>query len=280
MKLKHAVPAVCLAAILVGCGSKATTVVETPKATVSAINSKLEETLETTQDWDPIGSSEYGLPNKSTGHFTESQVNSVAEDVIGLLENQLKFQQADSRDEVLDDVDKFIASTPGKISPDLQVSKKTSMESDDDSWPVAYIQEVDSAYKIKDESRSTYAWHVREKTMFGTKGIEALVFHRTFYRLTNESGDENFLTVGRWIGLSTIDPEYAKSSKDYGFAINYAYAGANLCEAHSNYLLVPTDKEEKDAWSGRLTGVPSNDFAPFSDFEIDEEAQEQALQKC
>lgn len=280
MKLKLALPAVCLTAILTGCGSTATTVVETPKATTSAIDSKLEETLKSTQDWNPLDSSDYDLPNKATDHFNESQVNSVAEDVIVLLENQLKFQQADSRDEVLDDVDKFIASAPGKISPDLEVSKKASIESDDALWPIAYVQEVDSAYRIKDESRTTYAWHVREKTMFGTKGIEVLVLHRTFYRLTNESDDENFLAVGRWIGLSTIDPEYAKSSKDYAYAISTAYTGVNLCDAHSSNLLSPTDKEEKDAWSDWLTSMPSKDFAPYSDFKIDDEAREQALKRC
>ncbi|PCC44758.1 hypothetical protein [Brevibacterium aurantiacum] len=280
MKLKLALPAVCLTAILTGCGSTATTVVETPKATTSAIDSKLEETLKSTQDWNPLDSSDYDLPNKATDHFNESQVNSVAEDVIGLLENQLKFQQAGSRDEVLDDVDKFIASAPGRISHDLKGSKKASMEGDDELWPVAYVQEVGSAYTIKDESRTTYAWRVREKNMFGTKGVEVLVLHRTFYRLTNESDDENFVSVGRWIGLSTIDPEYAESSKDYAYTINYAYAGANLCDAHSSYLLVPTDKEEDEAFSGKLTSVPSKEFVPHSDFKVNEEAREQALQRC
>lgn len=280
MKLKLALPAVFLAVVLTGCGPPPTTVIESPKATTPPVNSELTKATELTAEWNQLDYSEFELPNESTDNFSKAQVKMVAEDVIGLLENQLKYQQAESRGEVIEDVDDFIASAPGALAASLLDRKKHGIQNGKDTWPTVYVQEVDSTYKLEDESRSTYAWKVKEKSMFDTKGIAVTVFHRSFYRMKEPGQQANFITVGRWIELSTIDPDYASWSKDYAWHLGYAYNGADVCELTQASLLVPTpDKTEKDE-ALQLVNVPTTSFAPESKFKVDQEALEAAAKKC
>lgn len=280
MKLKLALPTILLAAILTGCGTTPTTVIESPKAATPPVNSELIKATELTAEWNQLDHSEFGLPDESTDNYSKAQVKMVAEDVIGLLENQLKFQQAESRGEVLEDVDEFIASAPGALAASLQDRKNHGIRNGKDTWPTVFVQEVDATHKLEDESRSTYAWQVKEKSMFDTKGVAVTIFHRSFYRMTEPGHEANYITVGRWIELSTIDPDYAALSKDYAWHLGYAYNGADVCELTQASLLVPTpDKTEKDE-SLQLVSVPTSSFAPETKFEVDQEALEAAAKKC
>lgn len=131
MKLKHVLPVACIASLLAACGSTAHTTVETAEPTSTAV-SAMDEALKHTSGWGEFDLSEYELPTKGTEHFSREQVDQVADDVVGLLQNQLSYQSAGSRNDVLDDVNAFVSDAPGELA-DYMKTKSQEDASDNDS---------------------------------------------------------------------------------------------------------------------------------------------------
>lgn len=280
MKLKYSLPATCLTLALAACGSATPESVETPEPE-SPIAMAMKEATKLAADWKESDSLEFELPEKGTEHFSKEQVNSVANDVAGLLESQLEYQQAESKQEVVGDVDKFTASAPGKLAGLMaDTSKDDAKDKDNILWTLAFVQPIDSKHEIADASRSTYAWDVREQDMYDTDGVEVTLFHRSLYKVRNSDGEENFIVIGRWVGLSTIDPNYAAESGDYAWQLNSAVRGAEVCDAVNRYLLVPSNDKAEDSGVESLMKVKANEFAPKSDFKEDQEELQKEAAKC
>lgn len=280
MKLKYSLPAACLALVLSACGSATPEAVEKPEPE-SPIAIAMDEATKLAADWKESGSLKFELPEKGTEHFSKEQVSSVASDVAGLLERQLEFQQAESKQEVVGDVDKFTASAPGELAGLMaDTSKEDAKDKDNILWPLAFVQPIDSKHEIEDSSRSTYAWDVREQDMHDTDGVEVTLFHRSLYKVRNSDGEENFIVIGRWVGLSTIDPDYAAESGDYAWRLDTAIRGAKVCDAVNRYLLVPSNDKAEDSGFESLMEVKANEFAPKSDFKEDKEELQTEAAKC
>lgn len=281
MKLKHVLPVACIASLLAACGSTAHTTVETPEPTSTAV-SAMDEALKHTSGWGELDLSEYELPTKGTEHFSREQVDQVAEDVVGLLQNQLSYQSAGSQNDILDDVNAFVSDAPGELA-DYMKTKSQEDASDNDSpiWPLSYVQPIDSMYKVDDASPSTYAWSVKEQELHGTDGVAVTLFHRTFYKLQNTNGDENFILVARWLELSTIDPDYAATSGDYAWRLDVSVQGAEYCDAVNRNLLVPSPVAEPNGQNFEtLLKVAPNEFKPKSDFKEDDKKLAAEVAKC
>lgn len=280
MKLKYSLPAVCLTMVLAGCGSVTPEAVETPDPE-SSIATAMGEATKLAADWKELDSLEYELPDKGTEHFSKEQVDKVASDVVHLLESQLEYQQAESQEEVLGDVDKFTSSAPGKLASLMaDTSKEDANDKDNIIWPLSYVQPIDSSYEIGDASRFTYAWDVKEQDMFDTDGVEVTLFHRSLYKVQNTDDEENFLVVGRWLGLSTVDPDYAAESGDYAWRQDFSARGAEVCDAVNRSLLVPSTDKAEDSDLDNLMKVKASAFAPRSEFKEDEKDFEKEAAKC
>lgn len=281
MKLKYVVSSVCIVTLLSACGSTARTTIETPEPTSTAV-SAMDEAMKHISGWGGLHVSEYELPAKGTEHFSKDQVDKVAHDVVGLLQNQLTYQSAESQDDVLKDVNSFVAEAPGKLADYMTtVSKADANDKDNTIWPLVYVQPIDSTYKVEDASHSTYAWNVKEQELHGTDGVAVTLFHRTFYKLQNTNGDENFILVARWLELSTIDPNYAATSGDYAWRLDVSVQGAEYCDAVNRNLLVPSPVAEPNGKNFEtLLKVAPNEFKPKSDFKEDDKKLAAEVAKC
>lgn len=266
MKLKHALTAVCLAVILTGCGSTAPAPVGTTQPE-SRAEKDLREATDLASEWDPINSANINLPDEKTERFSAAQINMVADDVRRLMTSQLEYQQAESQDEVLANIDDLTADAPGLLGESMaEQAKRDAEDKEKVAWALTYVPAIDSTYEIEDGSRSTYGWELRDHDDFDEPGVEVTLFHRTFYKLRGPSGDESFIVVGRWVGLNTVNPSNSHSSGDYAWQLNMHASGSIFCDAVKRSLLVP-EKDDSDPQDFRkLMKVEPSSFAPRSDF--------------
>lgn len=269
MKLELALSAVCVAGLLSACGSEPPkTEIESPEPVSPAV-AALKETEHLTLGWEKLDSIDYELPSKGTEHYSEEQVGMVAGDVLGLMQRQLRYQSAGSKDEVLDDADDFISEAPGMLSDGLnEVENNVSSGDSSPYWPMTFVQPIDSSYVVQEPVKSAYAWNVKEEQMHGTDGLKVMLFHRTFYQVQDSKGEENFLMVARWLELGTIDPEYAVTSGDYALNLNFSAPGATVCDAVKHNLLAPSPKDDSELKDfNRSLKIPPGDFKPASYFQ-------------
>lgn len=281
MNLKLALSAVCIAALLSACGSTPTAEVESPEPE-SPVAAALKQAKSHTADWEKLDSIDYELPSKGTEHFSAEQVGTVASDALDLVQRQLRYQSASSKDEVFDDADAFISEAPGMLSGYLRkIEKDVSSGDSSPYWVMVFVQPIDSSYVVNGSSRSTYAWDVKEQRMHGTDGLKVTLFHRAFYRVQDSEGQENFIVVARWLELGTIDPEYAASSGDYALRLNWTAPGATTCDAVKANLLVPSPKgaDELSDLNQALKIAP-RDFKPISGLKQNKEQLHAAEEKC
>lgn len=266
MKLKLALSAVCVAGLLSACGSESPkTEIDSPEAESPAV-AALNEAKRLTAGWEMLDSVDYELPSKGTEHFSGEQVAIVAGDVLSLMQRQLRYQSAGSKDEVLDDADAFISEAPGMLSDGLnEVEKNVSSGDSSPYWPMTFVQPIDSSYVVQDPVKSAYAWDIKEERMHGTDGLKVMLFHRTFYEVQDAKNEENFLMVARWLELGTIDPEYAAASGDYALNLNFSAPGATVCDAVKHNLLAPSPKDDSELKDlNRSMKIPPGDFKPAS----------------
>lgn len=265
MNLKLALSVVCIVGLLSACGSPPKTEIESPEPK-SPVAAALKQAKSHTADWELLDSINYKLPSKETEHFSEEQVGSVAGDVLNLMQRQLRYQSAGSKDEVLDDADAFISEAPGMLSETLgQLEKDVSTGDSSPYWPMIFVQPIDSSYGVKDSIKSTYAWDVKEQPMHGTDGLKVTLFHRSFYQVQDSEDEENFLVVARWLELGTIDPDYAATSGDYSVRIDWNAPGATVCDAVNRNLLVPSPKGDDELGDiNHALKIELSDFKPKS----------------
>lgn len=279
MKRTKSLLAACILVVLAGCGASAAEPAE-PPATPSPLEAAKAEAAELTAEWDPLDPSEAELPGTATQHFSAAQVDSVAADAWALLQNYQEHTQAAGGDEAAAAADEFISSAPGMLA-DYMREDLASRASDDDAWllQLLYAHPIDSRYTIEDGSRTTVAWDVSEVSMHDTVGVEVTLFHRTYYDLTSPDGDEGFVTLGRWITLATIDPEYASESGDYAWYLNFFTGGAEPCSAVARQVLEPSDDFDEER-SLELMSIGAGEFAPKSEFESDKTELNDYVAEC
>ncbi|MCM1013541.1 MULTISPECIES: hypothetical protein [unclassified Brevibacterium] len=214
---------------------------------------------------------------ENIGPFSGDLVSLVSSDVKDLMNVQLAAQQAGSKEEFEGQAEELVSEAPGKLSgymtDQMELDKKD--ESKTFAWPLAFVQPIDKAFVIGDDSRFAYGWNADIEPVADGMGVTVTLFTRTAYWVKDDRDRETLIVIGRWISLSTVDPAYAATSGDYAWSMRTKVYNATVCPSVKGDPIAP-DFSEGDHSEGfkMLVGLDERDYAPVEDFRRDDDDKE------